>query len=256
MFYNLDIEKYLNGPMKEIPVAFVKKWNQYIRLFKNVGNETAIGEASSTYFFSKTAPQEIKKYVPHAKIILLLRNPTDRAFSHYMLNRMHGLTNESFEDAIRAEPKLWKSLGFNNNPYVELGFYYNRVKKFFKIFSEKNVKVCLFDDFIKNEEGILKDVFNFLNVRTKYNLKSHMKSNQSLTPRLSILYFIYEQTRLRIMLRKSPFFVKNMLIKTFFSENKPPIPEKGRAYLKKTYKSDIFKLSKLLKKDLSSWLNR
>ena len=68
----------------------IRSKEKYLKLFENVENETAIGEASPTYLWDPQAPKLIHEKIPNAKFIFILRNPIERAFSHYLflLNRI------------------------------------------------------------------------------------------------------------------------------------------------------------------------
>jgi len=65
---------------------YILNFEKYKRLFSNVKNEKAIGEASVSYLVSKVAAEEIYKFNPDAKIIIILRNPVKRAFSHWLMD--------------------------------------------------------------------------------------------------------------------------------------------------------------------------
>ena len=79
------LEKYLNGSMEERRGGCVLEWDSYLKLFRNATKEIAIGEASTAYLISPNAPLEIRSEIPHARIIIMLRNHVERAFSTYLM---------------------------------------------------------------------------------------------------------------------------------------------------------------------------
>jgi hypothetical protein len=82
----------------------VKTLDRYKSLFNEAGASQAVGESSPLYLFSRTAPARIHHYIPHAKIIVVLRQPADHAFSNYQDLRRAGLEPiADFREAIRAE---------------------------------------------------------------------------------------------------------------------------------------------------------
>src|SRR5580765_4773440 len=84
---NKDLTSFLEGDMSDgIFHAFVKDWNQYVKLFGKVNSEKAIGEVTNSYLYSHEAAQNILSRFPNAKVIMILRNPIDRAFSHYLMD--------------------------------------------------------------------------------------------------------------------------------------------------------------------------
>ena len=97
----LHIDEYIKSDMsKTMHRAFITSFDQYLALFRFAKDEKAIGEASASYLFSKTAAKNIYQYDPNAKIIIVLRQPVQRAYSHYLMDQRMALTNLSFEDAL------------------------------------------------------------------------------------------------------------------------------------------------------------
>ena len=76
-----SLREYLDGPMTARGFALVPEWPDYLKLFRNVNGQTAIGEASVTYLWSPSAVRNIASKVPAAKIVMILRDPAARAFS-------------------------------------------------------------------------------------------------------------------------------------------------------------------------------
>ncbi|MBK9638978.1 MAG: sulfotransferase [Bacteroidetes bacterium] len=119
----LKINSFLKGNMrKPIHRAFINDIKQYESLFRFVGNQKAIGEASASYLYSPYAAKAIQEYNSEAKIIIILRNPIQRIYSHYLMDRRMGITNLPFEEALEAEksyqPRQWSYI-----LYLELGEY-------------------------------------------------------------------------------------------------------------------------------------
>lgn len=136
---NKDLTTYLEGDLKE-PVfqAYIREWSQYVKLFKNVKNEKAIGEVSNSYLYSATAAKNIHDKIPDAKIIIILRNPVDRAFSHFIMDLRTGYSEPPFMDAMKKDMALpLKGWGVSNL-YVEIGLYYEQVKRYMELFPPGN----------------------------------------------------------------------------------------------------------------------
>ena len=103
-FFALENEKLnFQNPDKAINKTSVTSLSEYYKLFDGVTNETAIGEASPLYMYSTKAVERIAHYVPTAKLIAILRNPVDRAYSCY--KHLIALEPYSFADAILHEDK-------------------------------------------------------------------------------------------------------------------------------------------------------
>jgi Sulfotransferase family len=146
----LKIDAYLKGDMKRtIHRAFIKNQNQYESLFRFVANQKAIGEASASYLYSPEAANAIKKYNPDAKIIIVLRNPVQRIYSHYLMDRRMAITQLSFEEALLEDKnnplKMWGSKSL----YYELSEYYEQVKRYYDTFPQSNILLYLVKNFAK-----------------------------------------------------------------------------------------------------------
>src|SRR5947207_5839854 len=146
---NKDLSKFLESEMEEgIFHAFVKDWNEYVQIFKKVKDEKAIGEVTNSYLYSSTAAKNIREKFPNAKIIMMLRNPADRAFSHYLMDLRIGYETEDFMSALKKDmarnPKGWGI----SNLYVEVGMYSEQVKRYLETFPESQRCIYLFDDFV------------------------------------------------------------------------------------------------------------
>ncbi len=251
------------GPGDDIAKKrLVQNFDEYRDLFKNVNNEIAIGEASADnlYYYEQSIPL-IKKYFGDVKIIIILRNPIDRAFSCYNFFIKLGREYLSFEDSLDNERFRKENNWLFGWYYTEVGFYYKQVKAFLSSFT--NVKVLLFDDLKKDSIPVLEDVFNFLNVDTKYmpNNKDTVY-NVSGTPRLKFWHkFLTKPNMVRslvfsplknIISREKLRMYREILIAKNLtkSEMKP----NTRLKLKKLFRQDILLLEKLLSRDLSLWL--
>ncbi|RMF05764.1 sulfotransferase, partial [Candidatus Woesearchaeota archaeon] len=159
----------------------VRTIEQYRKLFSKVKNEKAIGEVSPDYlFYHKNTIKNIKKYFPKpekVKIIIILRNPVDRAYSAYYHLRREGREKLPFEDAIKKEKERIKKGAGLGWRYTQMGFYYEQVKDFIENFPE--TRVYLFEDFKKDPAGIMKDILKFIGVNPDFEIDYSVKYNIS-----------------------------------------------------------------------------
>ena len=97
------LHAYLNGPMTERrDGGIVSEWEDYLKLFRNAGAARAAGEASVCYLWSRAAPELIASAVPDARIVMILRDPVERAFSQYLHGLTTGFIRGSFAEQIQA----------------------------------------------------------------------------------------------------------------------------------------------------------
>ncbi|MBC8047525.1 MAG: sulfotransferase domain-containing protein [Fimbriimonadaceae bacterium] len=255
-----DIEKYVNGDMQhEYHAAFVRNWEQYKKLYKNVEHQTGIGELSTSYLYSTVAAEEIKNVLPECKIIICLRNPIDRAYSHYRMNIWTGNNNEfDFYKALQQDfhhkPKVWG----NAHLYVEIGQYYEQVKRYLDVFGKENVKIIFTEDMKESPQQVIKGLYEFIGVDSNFNPDTSKNYNEVFTPRYKNFTYWFNKLGIRPLFKKlAPRSLKNIFVKIFYrSKNaKGVISPEAKQFLLDQFSEDVKKLSGLLGKDLNHWLN-
>lgn len=228
-------------------------------LFQAVSDETAIGEASPIYLFHPKAPERIHHYIPNAKMIAILRDPVERAYSDYVdqvANR--GWALEDFDQTpqtIQVEKNWWSN--WRRYGYILIGFYHRHLKRYFDMFDRDQIRVYLYRDFKINPVSVLRDSFQFLGVNERFVPDMSVKYGVTGIPRSRLLYILLTRPNpLKDILR--PYLptglrqrVNNLRIKNLV---KPQLaPEVRREWLQ-VYREDILQLQDLIQRDLSSWL--
>lgn len=247
------IKKYPNGR------AHINKWNDYIKIFKNGEKAKAVGEASATYlyYYNHSIPKIIDK-LGDIKIIIILRNPIEKAFSQYKYLKRGRSEPLNFKEAIKAEKdRIDRGYCFLYH-YTNHGLYYEQVKAFLDNF--KNVKVILNEQLNTKPEETIKELYKFLEVDINITPTSYEKHNVSnyipKNPKLND-FFNYKPVkyiRKRTLNLISPIFYQN--IRNYFLNKNSidmVIPKNVKEVLMNTFWDDINKLEKLLNIDLSSW---
>jgi hypothetical protein len=234
----------------------------YQDLFKDVSGEKAIGEASHCYLYEPEAAARIQDYIPDAKLIAVLRNPVDRAYSHFLhmvRNGSEPLTD--FAQALREE----ETGGYqkrNLQDYVGRGRYYDQLKRYFNTFSRDQIKVYLYEDLSNAPVDILQDAFRFLGVDDSFVPDVSLRRNVSGYPKhktvdklltkpslIKDALKIYLPARLRWRLSKAfdDLKTRNLV-------EPPPVQPEVRRQLIGVYREDVLKVQKLIHRDLSGWL--
>jgi len=131
------------------------------------------GEDTPFYIWSPIVARRISKIIPHVKLIVLFRNPVDRAYSNYHLGVRAGTENLSFEDAIQSELDRLKNTEIENDDvkkytiprsYLAKGFYSDQLKIWLKLFKPEQLFITSTEDFEQNAENILNKIYNFLEI--------------------------------------------------------------------------------------------
>ena len=254
---NINIDSWLDGDQKkEIFHAFVKDWDKYLKLFKNSENQKAIGEVTNSYLYSKEAAKNIQSKFPEGKIIMILRNPVERAFSHFLMDLKSGLETGSFLEAFKKDmAKSNKGWGISN-VYYEIGMYYEQVKRYLTVFPQEQIKIILYDDYRNDAKKTLKEICNFLNIDSNFEFEFSKEHNKAMIPKSGAVALMMRQKGLKVFAKKIfPKSWKNIISKIFFTnKNLPKLSVDDRKYLIELYKEDIQKLAQLINRDLTSWV--
>jgi len=156
----------------------------YAAMFTGARGEKAIGEKSADYLFWTHAHARIKEFCPNVKLIVTLRDPVERAWSHYWGEVGKGRENLSFEDALEAEPERMAASDYckDHLSYVRRGFYDESLAKLFETFDPGQVHVVTLDEMKTMPQETLAPLFEFLGVDAVPDLKQPVLSqNKSWT---------------------------------------------------------------------------
>jgi len=231
----------------------------YRALFQAVSNELAIGEASPIYIYNSRAPGRIKHYIPNVKLIAILRNPAERAYSSFtglIRDGREPLTD--FAEALRQEETRASNNWSFFWHYKKRGFYYIQLKRYFDLFNREQIKIYLYEDFRDNSLGILKDIFRFLDVDDTFVPDVSLKHNVSGIPRNRAIHiFLAKPNSIKSILERIiPERLRWRMRLGLIHRNliKTPLRSDVRKHLVQDYREDILKLQDLIQRDLSRWL--
>jgi hypothetical protein len=252
-----ELRTYLDSPMRDQRFGgMVTELEDYLRLFEHVRGETAIGEASSGYLWSETAARNIHTKIPDAKIILILRNPADRAFSQYLHQVAVGGLRLSFRQQIEASLRNRSRKFSLQYPLLEFGLYHSQVTRFLEFFPRRNLCVHLYDDYRANTRATMANVFRFLGVDDTFTPDTSQRYLELSVPRLAGVSHTLRNLGLwQAIKRVTPAKLLPAARGLAFTPrcNLAMDPE-DRRYLVDYYAEDIRKLAALLNRDLSAWL--
>ena len=251
------LHEYLEGPMVGgDPGGIVSNWEDYLKLFKNVGTEKAIGEASVCYLWSPTAAVNIRSRIPDAKILMILRDPAERAFSQYLQYAANGLVRCSFREQIECSARNTRHEFNPLYPFLEYGQYYEQVKAYLALFPRANVRIYLYEEAWNDPAGFLKSIFEYLGVDPEFRADVSRRSLQGRAPRTLTGQYLLRKAGLTPRLKTLlPKIVRKGIRRSLFKTNDPPrIDASDRKYLSDYYRDDVEKLSSLLDRDLGGWL--
>ena len=226
----------------------------YETLFEGGTKESAVGEASTVYLHAPSAPEQILRYIPQAKLVAILRNPIDRGYSSFLMNRQRGHEGLSnYIDAVEAEEARlaagWSLLfGYRRN-----GLYWEHLSRYLVRFPRPNIKVYLFEDLRDRPLWLLQDLFAFLEVDPQFRPAISRRHNASATSVLPLIDKLVhrESTLRRVMPRQGRALFRAVWAAT---SRRPSLSLKARETLLEYYRSDLMNLERMLEIDLSQWL--
>jgi hypothetical protein len=228
-----------------VPTA-IRSRAKYEELFAGVKSERAIGEASVRYFNAIAGVRRIHADLDAVRLVVSLRQPAERAYSSYLSHFASGRETRSAEETLQAG-----SYSF------ETSFYYPRLSRYYDQFDQQQIKVILFDDLAADPQGVLRDLFRFLEVDDAFIADTSVRHNAGVAPRSTILANLFEAGR-RVL---RPLAPRALLSKGLATRLRRPILRKPepmspvlRRRLTEQYRGDIIATGELIGRDLSHWL--
>ncbi|NET55154.1 MAG: sulfotransferase domain-containing protein [Symploca sp. SIO2E6] len=256
-FLEKDWSKIPPDPRKKNRIDTFEKYSQ---LFQAVTDELAIGEASPNYLFHyQSSVQLIQHYLPQAKMIAILRNPAERAYSDYLMHIREGIN----EDISLSEQITLRS---NSSFTLRKGFYYTPIKHYYETFGREQIKIYLYEDLCKNPVALMQDMYQFIGVDDRFCPDTAKKYQVAQVPKVKLVNTLLRKQNLPrtivaslmryllpLTLRQS---IRSRLIKLNSTDKKQaPLSPEDRQQLVALYREDILQLQDLIQRDLSSWLS-
>lgn len=211
--------------------------------FKDVTSQKAIGEITPSYLFFEEIPAKILSTIgSKIKFIVILRNPVERAYSHYIMRYKQGQETLSFKDSLIMEnSRIIKNKEFARKySYLSRGFYAKQIENYLQYFDKSQFLFLEFDELTTYQDKSIQKICDFLEIektKTITNIKIH-SSKLSLKEKWQFL-LLNKQYSLAGLLSVKGYPLMNNNVKILLQEY---------------YKDDITKLQIIIQKDLSSWL--
>ena len=255
------MQRFAAGPGDAYVLAPLCATRQaYEKHYERVGRQRAVGDISPSYLYYAEVSERIKAELGKPKIVVVLRDPIDKAFSQYMHLVRDNRERLTFYDALMAEEQriregwaaLWR--------YAESSLYADKLKHYLDVFGIDHVKILLFEDLTRDPQLVMRELFDFLCVDQHFcpdTSKIHNKSGQ---PRSKKLATFLAQPNVVTTVAKSlvPESIRTPIRVALLSLNtgaKGQIDNKSRAYLREFFAADVSQIETILGKKLA-WLQR
>ncbi len=248
-------EMDLTGLAPRMPPRTIRTARVYDRLFDGVRGEKAVGEASTTYLASRRAADRIAQRLPGAKLIAVLRQPAERAYSSYLMHRqLFGEEAPTFAAALQNEQY---AIDHDLRPrlhYRNTGYYYQHLSYYYGLFPREQVRVLLHEDLRDRPLETIREIFSFLDVDDTFVPDVSLKYNVSGVPRNSVATWL-----LRAVHPLRPYLVSLLPARVVSGVGQTMLktarlePE-TRAELNAHFRDDVLRLQDLISRDLTHWL--
>lgn len=236
-------------------VNYEKGIEWYKTFFDGHSGESAVGEVSPTYMIHKEAHKRIYNFNPKVKLLFILRNPIERAYSHYCMNVRAGEATRKIDKEIKRGRRV-----------VEDGMYLNKIERYLKFFDKDKIYIHVFGDLKKSPKKFIEKIYANLGVKEDFcpdilNEKYHSRKK---VPAVQWIHNI--GTYMLWVLKKigAAKFVqeirKSKITKIYNRLNDgrefPKMGEEKKKELESIYESQIEGLSKYIDRDLKKeWLS-
>lgn len=253
----LDMSGYANEKEK-VPVhrMYFEKKEDYLKLFSNAPANALLAEASPSYLWAEGAAKRIYAENPDARIIIMLRNPVERAVSQYFIERKMGMTKRKAAEDIRYDLRFpirkWGACPL----YAELGMYSKQVLRFLNTFGKEKVFIGMLEELEKNQDAFFNKLFQFLKLEPIHVSAETESRNKGEIPRMDWLNDIRHIPAVKSLhqavLKGS---LKKKLKQWFFKKTEMPDLNEIKNILLPIFEPDITELEKITGLDLARWRN-
>ncbi len=248
----------------------VWRLEDYAALFAPALPTQIAGEASPSYLYYPQVAERIHQRLPNAKIVAMLRNPVDRAYSAFMFQvSLRAERVSTFEEGLALEAQRISDRWSWMYHYRQMGYYSDQIARYYQRFPKENIHVCIYEEFCDDPTRVVCDLAQFLGIDPQgfvggndpaAAFRPHPSGIPS-NPLVNWLYDLYVQPNpLKQALKR--WVPKSLGAKLFEVINrkrsesivKAPLAAELRSQLAADYREDILKLQDLLGRDLSRWL--
>lgn len=257
----------------ETPEALERKRPEYEALFDKAREEARRGEASALYLAHPHAPENIRQAIPDARLVVVLRDPVERAYSHFLhAQRIYAEHPDSADDRRSDEAAFLAAVdrahreGFTRpgrtdaEVWIRSGFYHHDLLRYRSLFPTEQMRIYRFEDLATDPRALTTDLYRFLGVDPDFAVPTDQAFNATVVPKNRSLFrfFTTSNPAMRLARSLAPTRLRALAVRTrnrALGNGKPEIPADLRRKLAAIYRDDTRQLGELLGWDLSSWIS-
>lgn len=233
--------------------------NSYHKLYKPERKHAVKLDASVSYLYSTTAASQIAAYDPESTIIIIIRNPVERAFSHYKHLLRDGRETVSFAEAIRREQERIREGWEFSWHLTAMARYHNQIQRYFDYFEPEQIRIFLFEDIKKDIAEVIHEITDCLGLGTyDYDFEQQERNASGVARSWMLSRAVnwilgYKATINKVI----PPAITHRALQLFRSVNirksDLDIPARLRMELYALFETDINKTEQLIGRNLAAW---
>lgn len=223
-------------------------------LFAKAGDERVVAETQPAYFPVARTPPRIHHYAPDAKLVVVLRQPAWRAWSHFQFLQREALEPLSdFGEALDAEEARQRDDWHYRYFYRDTGRYARHLRQWFDHFPKDRFLILRYEELRDRPGDVVREVYRFLDVAEDFRPDFSKRYNLSGTPRTATARVLLGTARplRRWLARRLPHPLVQAARRTLTRREDPPLRTLER--LTREFREDMEELEELLGWDLSNW---
>jgi len=249
--------------IKDLPIvngASIESRGTYLQQFEGAGDRLA-GESTPSYMYDPFASSRIHRAVPSVKLVAILRDPVQRAFSHYERSFQFGAEPElTFEKAVALE-ELDAPDFTGTRHYVRMGFYGRQIERYLRLFPREQILILEFRRFVKSPLESVHEVCRFLGADDTFPFDVSKRENATAAPRSRVVHKLlsHPSSVRRSVIDSLPGGVRKMAahvgasIRQANSTGRGRLKPETRERLQALYAADTQRLEELTGMDFRHW---
>jgi hypothetical protein len=234
--------------------ALIRDEDSYLRHFKGAERYRAAGDFSPSYLYFDDAALGIKAFCSEARILAILRHPTDRTISHYLMDVAKGFQNRPLVEFVERTAE--------NAPYyfeyISTSCYAAAVARYFEVFGRERVLILTTEELERNAQDVCRRVFGFVDVNDTVQVRTDKRHNAYSTPRFGIVLRARTNTAAFRVYEHMPSLIRAGAKRLLQRRDaaKPDLRDE-REMLDALFAPEIDRLSEVLGRDMASaWARR
>jgi hypothetical protein len=259
---NFFVERACLGLQSANPLSSVSDLRSYELEWDNAKQSSHLGEKSPAYLYCESSPRLIRERIPGVGLIAILRNPVERAYSHYLFHRRTGAEELDFWDAVDCA-RSRHSNGFHwAYDYIGAGMYHSQLSRYFASFPKEQIRILNYDRFGEDVYGVCNEILAFLGVTQPFKptIRIHNKSGGYDAPFSTFFHAgsplanVARRIGLRRLLPGRLYAYLDSQRRIGRSITAESCPPDVYQRLRPVYADEIARLSELTGMDFSTWL--